>query len=207
MSGHDYIARRIVLAWIRATHWLANSPDLKHLDQPTLVGSWSNGVGWSNPTGILHSNRDCCVKDQRFAILLQPQASQAHTPWPPQYTLSLPLIHRRWPRPDRGTLWPNTGPPTMTATPAHKLPVRTKITQRLRRGRTKTTRSFRHMMRASPGLRRRLANMSVSAERRWVLPKDRHPGSLAHALVRSSHLSLSLDDHRASDGAELWSKR
>jgi hypothetical protein len=130
MSGHDYIARRVILAWISATHWSANGPDLKHLDQPTLVGSWSNDAGWSNPTGILRSSRDLCVKDQRFAILLQPQASQAHMSWPPQYTLSLPLIHQCWPRPDRVTPWQNTGPPTMTATPARKLLVRTKITQR-----------------------------------------------------------------------------
>jgi hypothetical protein len=45
MSGHDYIVRRAILAWIRATHWLANGPDLKYLDQSTLVGSSSNGAG------------------------------------------------------------------------------------------------------------------------------------------------------------------
>jgi hypothetical protein len=85
--------------------------------------------------------------------------------------------------------------------------------QRLRRGRTKTTQSFRHTTRASPGLRRRPANTSVPAERRWVPPEDRHPGSLAHALVLSSPLSLSLSatteqamaqSYGRNDGNRAW---
>jgi hypothetical protein len=32
MSVHDYIAHRVTLALIRATHWSANGPDLKSPD-------------------------------------------------------------------------------------------------------------------------------------------------------------------------------
>jgi hypothetical protein len=39
MSDYDYITRGVILAWIRATHWPANDPDLKYLDQSTPVGS------------------------------------------------------------------------------------------------------------------------------------------------------------------------
>jgi hypothetical protein len=39
MRGYDYIARGVILAWILATHWPANGPDLKYLDQSTPVGS------------------------------------------------------------------------------------------------------------------------------------------------------------------------
>jgi hypothetical protein len=83
MSGHDYIAHKVILAWIRATHWPTNGPDLKiPRYNPTRPGV-------DQSTGFVYTNRYLRFNHGRSLKTQWPtppsSISLSHTAAPPHY--------------------------------------------------------------------------------------------------------------------------